>query len=178
MEEIWKPIANYEGLYEVSSLGRIKSLKHYAEYGEEKRKRIRNERILNLTKAASKKATYWRVGLYKEGKQKLFFVHRVVAEAFIPNTSGKPHIGHINNNPSDNSVHNLEWCTIAENNKHRKKSGHYEVGSKVHNAKLKETEASIILHSKKSDRDLANEYNVSVKVIYNIRRRLSWKHVV
>ena len=103
MNEIWKPIRDYEGLYEVSNLGRIKRL------GNDKN---RKEKIL---KPYKNKLGYLRVTLSKDNKVKYMFIHRLVAIAFIPNPENKPCIDHINTIPSDNRVENLRWATYKEN---------------------------------------------------------------
>lgn len=110
MEEIWKDVKGYKGVYQVSNLGRVKSLKRKAKtwFGE----RIVPEHLLSLK---PNKQGYVRVLLCNRNK---YNVHRLVAEAFIPNINGKPFINHINNNPNDNRVENLEWCTQKENIKH------------------------------------------------------------
>ena len=102
-EEIWKPIKDYEGLYEVSNLGRVKSL-NYRGTGK--------ERILKNIECKG----YLTVCLTKNGKQKVLKVHRLVAEVFIPNPEGKPCIDHINTIKTDNRVENLRWVTHKENN--------------------------------------------------------------
>ena len=103
-EEIWKSIKSYEGLYEISSLGRVKSL-NYRGTGKEK-----------VLKNIEDYKGYLMVGLTKNGKQKKFKIHRLVAEAFIPNPEGKPCIDHINTIRNDNRVENLRWVTYKENN--------------------------------------------------------------
>ena len=103
-EEIWKPIKDYEGLYEVSNLGRVKSL-NYRGTGKEK-----------ILKNIENSKGYFQVSLVKFGKQKVFKIHRLVAETFIPNPEGKPCIDHINTIRSDNRVENLRWVTHEENN--------------------------------------------------------------
>lgn len=101
MEEIWKDIKGYEGLYQVSNLGRVRSLK----YGK--------ERVL---KTQLDKDGYECLMLYKNGKHKTCRIHRLVAEAFIPNPDGLPCINHINECKQSNVVTNLEWCSVAYNN--------------------------------------------------------------
>lgn len=98
--EIWKPVVGYEGLYEVSNWGRVKSLK----FGK--------ERILKLIKD---KDGYFIVNLYKNKKIKSFRVHRLVAEAFIDNPDNLPQVNHKDENPSNNVVSNLEWCNAKYN---------------------------------------------------------------
>ena len=100
-KEIWKPILNYEGLYEVSNWGRVKSLK----FGK--------ERIL---KPGTNKYGYLIVILCKNGKVKSFSVHRLVAEVFIPNPHNYPCVNHKDECKTNNNVNNLEWCTYTYNN--------------------------------------------------------------
>ena len=101
-EEIWKDITGYEGLYQVSTLGNVKIL-NYKKTGKSK-----------IKKSYSKNG-YLRLALYKDGKPKNFFVHRLVGEAFIPNPDGKPFINHRDETHCNNCVDNLEWCTAKYN---------------------------------------------------------------
>lgn len=94
MEEIWKDIEGYEGLYQVSNLGRVKSLRY--------------KRIL---RGWLDKQCY----AYVHIKNKPYKVHRLVAQAFIPNPDNKPYIDHINTIKTDNRVENLRWVTPKEN---------------------------------------------------------------
>ena len=106
MEE-WKDIKNYEGLYQISSLGRVKSLP------KERNNGINNEIIL---KQCTDKKGYKRVNLYKNKKSTRVLVHRLVAEAFLNNPNNYPLINHKDENPNNNKVENLEWCTYKYNN--------------------------------------------------------------
>lgn len=104
--EIWKPIKNYEGLYEVSNFGRVKSLsKWLGNY-------YRNEKILKQEKEW---CGYLRVALSKDSKVKHFKVHRLVAETFIPNTDNLPQVNHKDENKLNNHVENLEWMSAKDN---------------------------------------------------------------
>ena len=108
--EIWKPVKGYEGLYEISNLGRVKSLSRIRPNGMNC---LYKERIL---KKQINKGGYHKVALLKnEGKSKLCSVHRLVAEAFIPNPLNKPCVDHINMIKTDNFVSNLRWVTWKEN---------------------------------------------------------------
>lgn len=115
MSEIWKDVLGYEGIYEVSNLGRIRTHKNKTTYTNLHKKRYWKQRIL---KEKSPKSRDVRVSLWKNGKSKDFLVHRLVAEAFIPNDDNKPCINHIDGNPKNNNVQNLEWNTYKENQNH------------------------------------------------------------
>ena len=100
MEEIWKPVVGFEGLYEVSNLGVVRGLKRG-----------------NVLKPGST-GRYLFVVLCKDGKRTDKLVHRVVAEAFCENKFNKPEVNHINEDRFDNRAENLEWCTRVENIRH------------------------------------------------------------
>lgn len=137
--EEWLPVKGWENLYEVSSLGRVKSLPR------EKRLPIEgvyisDEKILRpiryhsrLKKDRKDDNYYYQVALWRNGKNVMAPVHRLVAEAFIPNPQQKPWVNHINGNKGDNRVCNLEWVTASENAKHSV----YVLGNKPLGAKRK-----------------------------------------
>lgn len=102
--EIWKDIDGYEGLYQVSNLGRVKSLP-------------KNGRASVIRKFSFDKDGYYKLFLWKDGVPKCKKVHRLVAEHFIPNPENKPCTDHINTIKTDNRVENLRWCTTLENNR-------------------------------------------------------------
>ena len=104
MDEVWKDIEGYEGLYQVSNTGQVKSLNY------------KGRGVVKLLKQAINHNGYNYVILYKNGKTKHYSVHRLVALAFIPNPDNLPIVNHKDENPSNNNVNNLEWCTIAYNN--------------------------------------------------------------
>ncbi len=103
MKEIWCPIEGYEKLYEVSNLGRVRSL--CGRYG--------NNRILTLGKGSR---GYLNVCLCDHGKQKTFNLHRLVAKAFVPNPENYPCVNHKDENRKNNKASNLEWCSYYHNN--------------------------------------------------------------
>lgn len=111
MSEIWKPIKDFEKLYEVSNQGRIRSLD---------RKVPRGNHSLNIKgrilKPENDKDGYKLVSLSKNGIEKMQKVHRLVAQAFLPNINNYPHVNHKDENKSNNCVENLEWCDAGYNN--------------------------------------------------------------
>ena len=118
-KEIWKDIDGYEGLYKVSNLGRVKSLNY---------KRTKKEKILkpNITKV-----NYQQVHLCKNKQIKILYIHRLVAEMFIPNPNNFPIINHKDENPMNNIYSNLEWCDKKYNNNYGKcKDKHAKTVSK------------------------------------------------
>lgn len=106
MNEVWRDIEGYEGLYQISDIGRIKSLI--------------TGKIRNLQ---MNKWGYPVIILTKDKKQKQMFVHRLVAKAFIPKIEGKNEVNHINGDKTDNRKENLEWCTKSENIRHAFRTG-------------------------------------------------------
>ena len=111
MNEIWKDIKGYEGYYQVSDLGRIKSLGKHIKCRNDF-KRFVEEKI---RKCLKKSNGYLAISLYKEKKVKTYYVHRIVAETFIENTNNEPTVNHINEIKTDNRAKNLEWMSYSEN---------------------------------------------------------------
>ena len=111
MVEVWKDIIiekngvlyDFTGKYQVSNLGRVRSL-NYKHTGE-----------IRVLKPGKRKDRYLHVRLYVDGKQKMFYIHRLVATAFIPNPDNLPVVNHKDENPSNCCVDNLEWCTQEYN---------------------------------------------------------------
>ena len=122
--EIWKDIKGYEGLYQVSNLGNIKSLTRLK--NNHSTLQVINEKLKN-TRLSN--GGYLIADLYKNNTSKTLKVHRLVAETFIPNVDNKPTVNHKDGNKLNNVVENLEWATFKEQNKH-----FYE-----HNLKSKES---------------------------------------
>ena len=115
MQEIYKEIPGFEGYYEVSNLGNVKSLG-----------KGNKSKLLAQENSKSKLATYKRVKLHKDGEVTRSLVHRLVALTFIENPDNKPQVNHIDNDTTNNNVDNLEWCTGSENMKHSHDQGRQE----------------------------------------------------
>lgn len=147
-DEIWKDIKGYEGLYQASNLGRIKSLK--------------NNIIL---KGWKDKYGYVRVYLCENGNKKVFQVHRIVGITFIPNPENKPCINHLDENPSNNNVNNLSWCTYKENNnygQHNTKMSASKIGNIAWN-KGKKMNKEYVQNNYKCKK--VNQYDINMNFI-------------
>lgn len=143
MEEIWKDIKDYEGLYQVSNLGRVKSLNYL---------RTEKEQILKTNKVCR---GYYQVVLWKDKKPKRYSVHRLVAEAFLPNPFNYPIINHKDENPSNNCSQNLEWVTYKYNSA-------YSVGTSIKCLDLETKEIIYYSSFREAERDL-NIYESTIR---------------
>ena len=119
MGEIWKDIPEYEGLYQVSNLGNVKSLNRYVKTCGNATRFV-EEKILTPT---IDNTGYYVVSLWKNNLHTRPHIHRLVIEAFVPNLENKPQVNHIDGNKLNNCVDNLEWCTASENGIHAYKTG-------------------------------------------------------
>ncbi len=158
MKEIWRNIEGYRNLYKVSNYGRVKSLGN---------KKNRKEKIISLLKTEK---GYLVAPLSKNGKSKRFKVHRLVAIHFIPNPENKPEVNHIEGIKDDNRSWMLEWCTEEENEIHAKKLGLF-----MTNAKLTAEQVLEIKSSKEKAKTICIKYNVSLGIIYNVRKGLTYR---
>lgn len=153
--EVWLPVIGYEGLYEVSSLGRVKSLPG-------------GRRLGKVLKQANKTLNYKCVTLCRDGVSNTQFVHRIVAEVFISNPQGKKTVNHLDGNPENNQVTNLEWATQGENEVYSWK----HLGKKAypHTRKLTDNQIANVLHLRGSlsNRKIAELYGVSRSIVDRI----------
>ena len=171
-EEIWKDIEGYENLYQVSNLGRVKSISRL--YVQKGNKKIRMEgRILE-----SVKKRYPQCNLSVNGHREMKQIHRLVAMAFIPNPENKPYVNHINAIKNDNRVVNLEWCTPKENDHHAMKMGLKAKGENNGYSKLKQKDVNEIRAKYKprkyTNKMLAKEYGISYHEIQLITSNKRW----
>jgi hypothetical protein len=177
--EVWKDIEDFEGYYQVSNKGRVRSL-----HGDE-------PYILKQS-IKQKYGGYWYVNMSVDGNQKSCEVHRLMAIAFIPNPDNKPCVNHIDGNSLNNELSNLEWCTYAENNEHAYrlglndkskfgKHGNHARGENHGRAKLSKNQVlqirSIYEQGFESIRGLSKAYAVSKTTIERILNRDNWSHI-
>jgi hypothetical protein len=178
--ETWKDIKGYEGLYQISNYGNAKSLDRHVAYSNGLNA-IHKGRLLKVDKSKlnTRGKYYFRVTLSKNDKQKRFSVHQLVAQYFIKKGNHKKCVNHIDGNPENNNVKNLEWCSYSENEKHS-----YDVLKKVNPIrKLTDQQARYIRdNAVKSDnrkqkgniQQLCKKYGITKNVIYNIMKNTSY----
>lgn len=178
--EIWKPVVDYEGLYEVSSHGRVRSVPRVYQSPEQGFNWTK-EVLGNIKALRLRYDLYFDTSLTKNGKSNQRLVHRLVAKAFIPNPENKRCVNHKDNNPSNNFVDNLEWCTYKENSKHRdvqnrgawqRQWGEDNISSKI--------TLSVVLSLRNykaqglSNREVADLLEMSIKEVGRIHRKERW----
>lgn len=163
--EIWKPVPYYEGLYEVSNLGRVKTLPRYHRYG------LKEEKIL---KPGYGKFGYAHVALTKNGIMKTTRVHRIVALVFVPNPYMYEFVNHLDGVKSNNAASNLEWCNRSQNMKHAYDLGlmNIETRSKV----TMNIADEIRSRGKWGTYDeIGDQYGIVGSTVWNILNNKTWR---
>ena len=168
LAEEWKYINGYEGKYEVSNTGRVRSCSG------------RNAGLIHSGAICSK--GYKRVCLYKDGKQRIFRVHRLVAKAFIENSDNLPQVNHKDCDKLNNHIDNLEWCDNQYNHNHKMKNGLNVTlkGSRHGMAKINEDDVREIKHLLSvgySHNEISNLMGVNTGTVSMIKNGKQWKHV-
>lgn len=165
MEKIWKDIKGYEGLYQISNLGRVKSLKRKV-YAGRNTLRWQDERILSNNKTNGH--GYKIVALSKENRSQNKYIHRLVAEAFLDNPNNYKYINHKDENKDNNCVNNLEFCTAQYNATYR--DLHIRNGLKNRNNRLSKKiyqldDDNNIIKEYPSISEASRQLNVSIQAI-------------
>lgn len=181
-EERWLPVVEFEGFYEVSNMGRVRSIPRtepvYRSDGSTWYERAREGRLLN---AARTKNGYLRVNLKKNGVQSQHLVHRLVLSAFrgaAPDESW--YACHNNGERTDNRLPNLRWATPQSNQADRKKHGTHQCGENAAPARLTERQALQIIFERRAGKtlsDVARQFGVSFQQVSKIARGECWKHL-
>ena len=161
-EEIWKDVPGHEGLYQVSNLGRVKSL------------RFGKERILKPT---PDKDGYYQVDLWKGGEGKTNKIHRLVMLAFFGESDLE--VNHINGIKTDNRLENLEYCTPSENIQHALDIGLMAIGENHPNSKLTRACVERIKygHQGMTQQAISEIYGIARSLVSVIRSGKKWKHI-
>lgn len=163
--EIWKDVKGYEGLYQVSNLGRVKSLKS----GKEK-----------IMVGGFTLSGYHCVTLLKNKTQKTRTTHRMVAESFIENNFSYSCVNHKNGIKGDNRVENIEWCSHKQNSNHAVKFGFIKSGEKSYMCKTKEETIKKIFVLKNqgfSRKEILNALNISIHIYKDVISGKTWKNL-
>jgi len=180
VRERWKAVVDFEDRYQVSNLGRVRSVDRYlpvlTRWGTVVDRLFRGK----LLAQTLDKDGYFRVGLYAVPVFKLALVHRLVAQAFIPNLEGLPQVDHKNGVKTDNHRRNLQWVTGPENTKLAAARGHLMRGERHVLAALTEEDVRTIrLRAAEGETytSLSAEFGVTDVAIRCAALRITWKHV-
>jgi hypothetical protein len=166
--ELWKDIEGWEGIYQISNNGNVKSFR----WNKEK-----------LLKIQTDTGGYSFISLHvSEGKRDKRLIHRLVAQAFIPNPDNKLEVNHKDLNKKNNHIDNLEWATRSENIKHSIKHGHHYIPKGVQQPKAKinddiAKEIKIELKNGKMPMEISKKLNVPYYIVKDIKRCRTWNHV-
>jgi hypothetical protein len=164
-KEIWLDVIGYEGLYQVSNLGRVKSIRR-------KKQIIMNPTVRNVG--------YCCLTFYKRDVKKMHDIHRLVCQTFLPNPYNKKTVNHINGIKTDNRLINLEWSTQKENVNHaslnglRKDKGEHNNFSKLTNEEVYKIK---YLHKDLTQVEIGKIYGVKQSTISSILLGQTWKHI-
>ena len=165
--EIWRDVVDYEGIYQVSNLGRVKSFK---------------KGTVKILKPAFN-GNYFFVHLHRNGKAKMYYVHILVAQTFVPNPDNKSFVNHISGDKLNNYAENLEWVTPSENARHAYEMGLNKSGCENGNAKLTLEQIREIRRDcvpgdpERGFKALARKFNVIYETISDAYHRITYKHV-
>ena len=177
MEEIWKDIPNYEGIYQASTLGNIRSLGFTHEINNQwgsTSVRYKKGRVL---KHHINTPGYYSVQLCKDKITKRIMTHRLIAITFLLNVENKREVNHKDSNRLNNNLDNLEWVTSKENTEHYIKLGRKRtpLGMDTHNAVLTEEIVKEIFMSELSAEKLSKTLNINKGTIASVKQGINWK---
>lgn len=164
--EIWKEITGFEGVYEISNEGRLRSKDRLIKHWRGTLRKYKG----SLKKTRMNRMGYMHCNLKHNGERFDFRVHRLVADAFLENKENKPCVNHLNGIKTDNRVENLEWCNYEENTIHATKT-------RLIKTKLTDKEAIEISNSNLTIRELGQKFNVNATIIWRIKNKVAYKHL-
>ncbi|MFP7224882.1 NUMOD4 domain-containing protein [Priestia filamentosa] len=179
MQEVWKPVKGYEGMYEVSNKGNVKSVPREYINKVGARRTVKGQ-MLRFFKT---KEGYVRISLGINQKQKNYLVHRLVAETFLDNPDGKNEVNHKDANKENNAVDNLEWCTRVDNIRHSFANNlvFRDKGTERYNSKLDENKVREMRRLFETGNyrisEVARMFSVNRKTADNAIKKVTWQHV-
>lgn len=177
--EEWKDVVGSGGRYQISTFGNVRSNGFIGKDGKFRKPRY-------MTVSINKSLGYAMFFTSIDGKKKAFYVHRMIAEAFIPNPDGKPEVNHIDGDKRNSVLWNLEWVTTKENVRHAINEGlstppRIGKGDDCPASKLTSFEVAkiktILNTSKRSLASIARQFGVGASAISHIRDKRTWTHV-
>ena len=175
MNEEWRDVVGYEGSYQVSNCGRVRSLDRIDNAGKKRKGRMKRTPVNGRG--------YAMVSLSNQESKKTKRLHRLVAEAFLPNPRNHPQINHIDGNPLNNAVENLEWCDAKYNQQHAVRTGLHKPskGSSHYKTDLNEFQVRVIKRIASQgnipQRELGSIFGVPQQTISSIKSGRTWAHV-
>jgi hypothetical protein len=182
--EVWRDVQGYEGLYQVSNLGRVKSLNREVTRKYKSGKTSTWIQKGKVLKAPLDISGYPRVALYKNYKSKFVFVHRLVAQAFLGSVkvTDDMQVNHMDGIKTNNYVDNLEWCTRSENMRHAHEIGVKKAlkGEELWNSKLTEEdvrEIKKLLDQGETGASIARRFSIHPMQVSSIKLGKAWAHV-
>lgn len=178
MEEIWKDVNGYSGLYQVSNLGRVRSVDRMITYSDGRNFKYK-QKILNWNIGTKSRRCY--VHLYQNSKRKGMLIHRLVAIAFLENPLNLPEINHIDGNTLNNQVSNLEWISHLDNMQHGFRTGLINNTGVLH-GNNKYTEDQILkviglIKEGSTSIQIEKLTNVKAATVNAIRKGSQWRHL-
>jgi hypothetical protein len=175
LKERWKPIVGFTGYYEVSNMGRVRTVSHFVRKGNGVRYVQGRLRTLQPVDGG-----YLKVRLYKNDTGHNRWVHRLVARAFLRNPQHKPEVHHRRDPKRNNAVTNLKWVTVAEHARLTRLEGKIRRGSYNGRSELNTRQITEMreLRRHQTLRQLATRYGVGESCVSMIVRRRRWKHII
>lgn len=168
--ERWLPAVGYEGVYEISDLGRVRSLTRIIQRGG---KSVQIQGVLMRLK--TNRSGYVYVNVSRDAKGAALLVHRMVAKALLPNPSGLPIVNHLDCDTTHNALGNLEWCSAEQNMRHALENERFGM-QRLSVADVLEIRAAFTASLRRAD--IADAYNIGVRHVWRIGTRRAYTHLV
>ena len=179
--EIWKDIKGYEGMYQISNYGRIKSLERvFLKFKRGRKEKMEVYLPEKIRSIGNNNKSYPKISLWRNGKVDWRLIHRLVAQHFIDNPMNYNQVLHKDDNPRNYHWSNLEWGTQSKNIKDAVERGRWHIGAKNNKSKLKDHQIPEIRELIKkgiSCCKIAPQFNISVNQILGIKNNKIWKHI-